>query len=477
MYTFFEIKDMDLDTKDIFGKIKTFPVEELYRVVVDGTLHTKENGWVGYEKREPGCLKAFFDAFLFICQNKNDPLTVEYIQTIHALCSAYNEDVSKLGRPPGKLYTYLYVNHHEALEKCKYDHTFTIPHERATIAGITQYLDQITKNPYRILGRLIYEGTEIIPGAFGKKGNNNLAEWVLKDMHTTGKYLRYHAPRTGIYESISMIVDSYQKDISQVQTKEEKLYSIAKHIQLFEKLHPFPDENGRTFVNALLNRMLMQNGFTLAIFEEPNLFDLYSVSELVEVIKDAIENGRKITQGHSLFNFDTQTMSAREKGQFAQICHAFIEGITPEKEKKYQELYTRFKLENYLEHQYQEILHQHALVNKNEIEIIKKQYPGYSYDRLFKEASGFRVVQEAEYLQKLYLKLKYASESKITITDLQYQLEIDLMKMLRDTPKNVFSIQSLHNFLPRILLVLDDIETKNSQLKESQDTGEIKIRV
>jgi hypothetical protein len=66
MQSFIDNKNIHTNTEDFLHLLKAFPAEELYRIVVDGNLHAKENGWVGYEKREPGCLKAFFNAFLFI---------------------------------------------------------------------------------------------------------------------------------------------------------------------------------------------------------------------------------------------------------------------------------------------------------------------------------------------------------------------------------------------------------------------------
>lgn len=247
---------------------------------------------------------------------------------------------------------------------------------------------------------------------------------------------------------------------------------IAKHIQFFERLHPFPDLNGRTFVNALLNRMLMQNGLGLAIFEEPNLFDLYAVSELVDVIKKAIKNGEKIIEGDSLFGFDTHCMSEVEKERFAKICLPFTEGMTIEKEKKYQGLMKDFKLANYLEHHYKNILDRHYEINKNDIEQIKKQYRGYTYERLYNDLSHLPVVKELKYLKDLHTRFEGVLEGKCRLKDIRLQLEMDILKMLRDKPADVFCKPAMHDLLNGIISDLDDIwdcSNPDFAMKQKQD--------
>lgn len=198
-------------TMNFFTLIKAFPAEELYRIVVDGTLHASEHGWIEYEKREPGCLKAFFEAFLFICQNKNAALSIEYVQTIQALCSNFDSTNLVL---PGKIYRCLYLNNPELLKKYQLDHSFTIPHERASIAGIKEYLDNTSSNPCGILGKLVYEGVEILPYAYRINDNQKLAEVIYQNMVNQRKNLRYFAPRENIYKSMSLIVSSYQNEMS-----------------------------------------------------------------------------------------------------------------------------------------------------------------------------------------------------------------------------------------------------------------------
>lgn len=126
-----------------------------------------------------------------------------------------------------------------------------------------------------------------------------LAKKIYQDMRADG-----HSNTTHFYLAVQKKVDmfleaitrSYNKEIKAAHTIDEKLRVIAKHIRYYEVLHPFRDANGRTFVNNLLNILLMQQGLPPATFYEPNVFDLYSADELVVVIKEAIFNTVEIIE-------------------------------------------------------------------------------------------------------------------------------------------------------------------------------------
>jgi hypothetical protein len=469
MYTFFETYDVTTQTTHFFDLMKAIPKEELYRLVVDGRFHAKEKGWVGYENREPGCLKSFFDAFLFICQDTEAPLTVEYIQTIQALCSDFK---SNTNWRPGMLYQYTYPNTDEFKEQLIRDHSFTIPHERATVAGITEYLNGLYTTAYGAVGSLSYEGTKIVPGAFGFKDNQKLAEYIFTHMRSEGKFLLYHASRTEVYSSLVKIVCNYQKEIALALNKNEKLLIIAKHIQHFERLHPFSDLNGRTFVNLLLNRMLMQNEFSVAIFEEPNLFDFYSGAELVGVIKKGIRNTEKLIKDKTLFDFDTNTMSATDKQLFSSICLNFTEGMTLAKEKIHNQLMFKFQIENYREQQLKAFMGQHAKDNKDEIEKIKKQYPKYGYQELFQALPNHQVIKDGIYFNQLLIKLNNAIEGKISVSDLRYQLEIDYINLLGNTESSSFKTAA-HNYLSKVIIDLDKMLAPKERVKSELSASPI----
>ena len=121
-----------------FKSLNYFPHQELYRLVVDGDFHGTQKGWMGYESREPGCLTAFFDALQFINQNDGKPLTKEYIQTIHYLVDRF--DTRRRKAAPG----------HFCDPTVTLAPRFAIYQETSSIAGLTEFLDDIESNQFLI---------------------------------------------------------------------------------------------------------------------------------------------------------------------------------------------------------------------------------------------------------------------------------------------------------------------------------------
>ncbi len=127
----------------------------------------------------------------------------------------------------------------------------------------------------------------------------NLAKQIYFDMckygHSNTNHF-YLAVMKNVDVYLEKITQSFNQEIKIAETLDEKLKIIVKHIRMYEVLHPFRDANGRTFVNNLLNILLMQQGLPPATFYEPNVFDLYSAEELVVVVKEAIFNTVEIIE-------------------------------------------------------------------------------------------------------------------------------------------------------------------------------------
>ena len=91
-------------------------------------------------------------------------------------------------------------------------------------------------------------------------------------------------------EIINGLFETYYQNISTASTDDEKLEHIVRLCRALEILHAFSDGNQRTIAFALLNKLLLENGFPPAILEDPFMFDgLYSVSEMVKRIREGID--------------------------------------------------------------------------------------------------------------------------------------------------------------------------------------------
>ncbi|WP_069683455.1 Dot/Icm T4SS effector AnkN/AnkX/LegA8, partial [Legionella parisiensis] len=287
--------------------LKAYPPEEIWRLFVDGRFWSKENGWQGYESREQGSINAALESLCSIAlqvdrAGEGFELSVDLIKEIHKKCGKKVEELQD--KNPGEI-------------RIDEPVSFGIPANRASIKGIEEFLGLVF---------LLKGEAEFGPGKIGSLGypkfDKNyfkdltveeipeLAKKIYKDMcedghsNTTHFYL---AVQKNVDEFLEAITRSYNKEIKDAHTIDAKLQVIAKHIRYYEVLHPFRDANGRTFVNNLLNILLMQQGLPPATFYEPNVFDLYSSDELVVVIKEAIFNTveiiEKSKQGLSLYGY------------------------------------------------------------------------------------------------------------------------------------------------------------------------------
>ncbi len=90
---------------------------------------------------------------------------------------------------------------------------------------------------------------------------------------------------------ITFLLNRYKKSIAESKSPLDKLVAIIDFIQDCERTHPFIDANTRTFSMLLLNRLLMNNGFPLAMLDNPNLFgSLLSREELGGEIITGMQN-------------------------------------------------------------------------------------------------------------------------------------------------------------------------------------------
>ncbi|MCE0724402.1 Dot/Icm T4SS effector AnkN/AnkX/LegA8 [Legionella resiliens] len=300
--------------------LKAYPPEEIWRLFVDGRFWSKENGWQGYESRERGSLNAALESLCSIAlqvdtAGEGFELSVDLIKEIHKKCGKKVEELQD--KNPGEIRTDEPVS-------------FGIPASRASIKGIEEFLGLF----FLLEGEAEFGPGQLGPLGYPKFDKNyfkdlspeqipELAKKIYKDMsedghsNTTHFYLAVQKNVDGFLEAITR---SYNKEIKAAHTIDEKLQVIAKHIRYYEVLHPFRDANGRTFVNNLLNILLMQQGLPPATFYEPNVFDLYSADELVVVIKEAIFNTVEVIERSkkdiSLYGYSS---SLEDRDQFMKM--------------------------------------------------------------------------------------------------------------------------------------------------------------
>jgi len=92
------------------------------------------------------------------------------------------------------------------------------------------------------------------------------------------------------------ILGTYHQEIENAQDDDQKLNAIGKAIQDLYRSHLFKDGNTRTVVVNLMNRMLLDNGLSPAILNDPKVAATCSLSEFVQHIKDGQTTFERLTE-------------------------------------------------------------------------------------------------------------------------------------------------------------------------------------
>lgn len=148
---------------------------------------------------------------------------------------------------------------------------------------------------------------------------DSVVDVLFENMQEKGHRILYVAPEVFLIEFLlKKTIDNYNDRLPALTTDSEKLVLIGETIEACERIHPFSDANGRTFVNLLLNYLLMQEGFPPATLFEPNVYDAFGHHQ--EVLMAGMRNTLAIYQGERcLFGFSLGTESTLAKTKMANM--------------------------------------------------------------------------------------------------------------------------------------------------------------
>lgn len=310
------------DSLKNYRSLDYFPQEELYRLVVDGGMHKNQRGWVGYESREPGCLKAFFEGLQFINQSIDRPLSIEYIQTIHYLVDRFSEYSEDWRSAPG---------HFRGGYWSEKDAPFGLNEANTSLDGILEFIDDLESSDefaqlsitISRIGTVSHASLQTLKEKYKVENNEALAKIIYEEIKNNQSdfHSSYHGDN--LYKIIPKYIEEYNQAIKQNNNLDDKLHAIAKLVGTLEKLHPFRDRNIRTLVLLTLYRAFMQNNLILPLFENPNKFDMHSLKEKVQMMKDGMYLTEQLLQGKAVFSFDTKSMNQEDKQKFKEISRIF----------------------------------------------------------------------------------------------------------------------------------------------------------
>lgn len=135
--------------------------------------------------------------------------------------------------------------------------------------------------------------------------------------------------------------DKYYKAIADAKDDNDKLTAIVSLCKTLEIAHFFADANQRTIVFVLLNKLLIENGFSPTVVDDPYIFDGYkSKKELVaEVIKGqeyfkecvqkySQEQRVSVTQNTTLFGKQDHPGKQQDKEQSEPLANESKKGAS-----------------------------------------------------------------------------------------------------------------------------------------------------
>lgn len=254
------------------------PKERYFQLFIDGRLH--HQGVSGFEKKEPGCMQAFYRAFSYAVHHIDEPLTPTWLHRIHKRAST--GVVGDFGNlEPGRF-------RNISMDR------FTADLNRITYPGVMSLRKD---SRYRFL----FEDDDhpaclVIENEAGKamdvinSAEATVSNHLKASIHTqlTAAYIPPFHTDKEVEDAANLLIERYQTEINAAKNFDQTLKAIVLLARSFELLHPYEDGNGRVFVNVMLNTLLMKNGFPPATFYEPNIFDLYHDDELVNAVKEAM---------------------------------------------------------------------------------------------------------------------------------------------------------------------------------------------
>lgn len=221
---------------------------------MDSQCH--EHG-IYYFEDERGYMGSMLRALCLMIDTLDTPLTAAMLEELHtaAVSGTYSTSCEK-NRLPAKI-------------PCGYRHCAGVAFilaDNATPAGLAEF-----------------NGSE-----------KSTQDWISIRQTPVGKILQM-TPKTALEcrSKANHIINHYSQAIHRAcvfesaDTREQAiLHSIAQCCQDLDQHHLFEDGNIRTIVFLCMNKLLLQNGYSPALWKDPNYIDMHSVEEIVGLIRD-----------------------------------------------------------------------------------------------------------------------------------------------------------------------------------------------
>lgn len=288
--------------------LATILQEQAWMLAVDGKLYSQEKGPEGFEAREPGSIQGILTGLLMSLQTLGKQLTPTEIKKIHEACMKNIKSQNPCQPGEFRINPVAFEVLATWVSESGLQHLLRNMDETARLILVSEVMQNNV--PVRISAlsskknlKLAVRPENAIKPNIDQKSLSEIAQELQKENIT----LVYQPPAAeNINKELVAIIDNYYEKIKCTADSEQIVLIIAETIQAYTRLHPFRDGNNRTFVNILLNRLLIENGLKPAIFSEPNVFEFQTPQELTEVINKAQQQFEAIVKNsrQTVFGYD-----------------------------------------------------------------------------------------------------------------------------------------------------------------------------
>ena len=263
-------------------------------------------GWFLCERREKGCLKAFYRAFHVIFES-HQSLDLTYILRLHRLVTAGVENTNYAKYAKDKD-----VRTGAIRNNSKQHMVFGLASSNTTKEGLYELLRQ--DDTYLKYGISTKKHEDLIlwkkmeRSRSARQGANHLYNFLTAENSELLLFMSTETSYELLTKKAKQFIDEYNSTISQSDSLLDKLNAIVTLIQSLEQLHLFNDANCRTLCMLLLNHLLLMNGLPLCMQANPNRFDMCSHQELVQSVIQGMENTFTLLRMGELFKVKTSDL-------------------------------------------------------------------------------------------------------------------------------------------------------------------------
>lgn len=257
-------------------------IKEYWRLFIDGNKQQRENGWLDFELREPGYLKGMIKGWEYIAEHLEAKLSATFIQMLHKKCT--NQVKNMLNN---------------------------------TVCGIFRAYE----SPYQNLSLRVnssLRGKLELMEAEDRAQHYQVEDEVIVSLSLSSMEIE---------KRLNDIIAHYYESLEMAQDPQMKFSILARLIQRLERLHPFMDGNTRLFSMLIVNKELINLGFSPVILDNPNRSVGFSHEEFCNEMIAGMETFKQCTQNSAHLGKVTEEMETSLSQPCYKRCeesHAFF---------------------------------------------------------------------------------------------------------------------------------------------------------